>query len=215
MYSRFVGGQKVFHRRRKLTVSGRGRSAPPFPALLCGLGKRFPWFCSLGEATAGPPPPDGGCHHFLSHPSWWGCLLFMIIRLRSSLSLWAGIQKQIGPSIFSSRVSSLRIHTCPSPIFIRRKPNPQMGLNWEGKQKQDLEAWKPTDNPVILLILLKKKRKIISSWSSTVCKSLSAVSHLYWMLFRFKYISTYKYQGYEVYVQIHKNILRKKIHSMQ
>ena len=104
----------------------------------------------------------------------------------------------------------------PAPLLylLDKSLCPQMGLNWEGKQKQNLEAWKPTDNPVIMLILLKKK-KIISSWSSTVCKSSSAVSHLYWMLFKCKYISTYTYQGYKVYVQIHKNILRKKIRLMQ
>ena len=120
--SRFVGGQKVTDRRRKLAVSGRGSRYRPSQLFSAVWGNASLGFCSLGEATAGPPPPDGGCHHFLSHPSWRGCLLFMIIRLRSSLSLWAGIQKQISPSIFSSRVSSLQIHTCPFPIFIRQKP---------------------------------------------------------------------------------------------
>lgn len=47
----------------------------------------------------------------------------------------------------------------PLPYLLDGSLNPQMGLNWEGKQKQNLEAWKPTDNPVILLILLKKKKK--------------------------------------------------------
>ena len=47
----------------------------------------------------------------------------------------------------------------PLPYLLDGSLNPQMGLNWEGKQKQNLEAWKPTDNPVILLILLKKKKE--------------------------------------------------------
>ena len=94
----------------------------PSQLLLAVLGKAFLYFCSLVAATAGPPASDGDCRHFLSHPSWWGCLLFMIISLHSSLSFWAGIQKQISTSIFSSQVSSLRIHTCPFPLFIRQKP---------------------------------------------------------------------------------------------
>jgi hypothetical protein len=113
---------------------------------LDGLENTFLWFSSLVTATAGSPPSDGDCHHFLSHPSWWGCLLFMIIRLHSSLSFWAGIQKQISTSIFPLWVSSLQTHTCHFLTLIRQKLKSRWALFWKGKERQNLEEQKSTDN---------------------------------------------------------------------
>ena len=117
----FCWGKSFTLLASRLTICGWGKCAGPSPAPPGGWRKLLSASVLQGQQQLLLPPPTGTtrCHLLPGHPSWGGCLLFMIVRWCSSLSWRVGgcAQTHTTNQYISLLLSdsSLGIHTAPFP----------------------------------------------------------------------------------------------------